>query len=77
MFGITSAPGEYQHIIQQTLQGCEGVQNIADDTIVHGPTMEVHDHRLIKVLERLRDKGLTLNRKSVSFVFQKLFSWVI
>ena len=28
MFGINSAPEVYQHVIQQTLQGCEGVANI-------------------------------------------------
>ena len=28
MFGITSAPEFYQHIIQQVLQGCDGVHNI-------------------------------------------------
>jgi hypothetical protein len=46
MFGITSAPEVYQHIIQQVFQGCEGVQNIADDIIVHGPTIELHDQRV-------------------------------
>ena len=46
MFGITSAPETYQRIIQQVLQGCEGAHNIADDIIIHGPTVEVHDKRL-------------------------------
>ena len=36
MFGITSAPELYQHIIQQILQGCDGAYNISDDVIVHG-----------------------------------------
>ncbi|CAB3986098.1 Hypothetical predicted protein [Paramuricea clavata] len=61
MFGITSAPEVYEHIIQQVLPGCEGVQNIADDIIVHGPKIELHDQRLTKVLEKLQEKGLTLN----------------
>ena len=33
MFGITSAPEVYQHVIQQVLQGCDEVQNIADDIL--------------------------------------------
>lgn len=33
LFGITSAPEIYQHIVQQTLEGCKNVQNIADDII--------------------------------------------
>ena len=61
MFGITSAPEVYQHIIQLVLQGCEGVQNIGDDIILHGPTGGLHDQRLTKVLERLQERGLTLN----------------
>ena len=36
MFGISSAPEVYQHVIQQVLQDCEGVANISDDIIVHG-----------------------------------------
>lgn len=46
MFGI--APETCQHIIQQLLQGCEGARNIADDIVIHGPTVEVHDERLLK-----------------------------
>ena len=72
MFGITSAPEVYQHIIQQILQGYEGVQNFADDIIVHGPTTEVHDQRLIKVLERLQEKGLTLNPDKCEFRIPKI-----
>lgn len=72
MFGITSAPEVYQHIIQQILQGCEGVQNIADDIIVHGPTTEVHDRRLVKVLDKLREKGLTLNPEKCKFRIPKI-----
>ena len=72
MFGIASAPEVYQHIIQQVLQGCEGVQNIADDIIVHGPTIELHDQRLTKVLERLQEKGLTLNPEKCEFCIPKI-----
>ncbi|XP_044179622.1 uncharacterized protein K02A2.6-like [Acropora millepora] len=61
MFGINSAPEVYQHVIQQTLQGCEGVANISDDIIVHGRSTEEHNKRLQQVLERLKEKNLTLN----------------
>ena len=46
MFGISSAPETYQHIIQQVLQGCEGAHNIADDIIING----------LKVIETLKEK---------------------
>lgn len=35
MFGISCAPEMYQKVMQQVLQGCEGVHNIMDDIIVH------------------------------------------
>ncbi|XP_014677981.1 PREDICTED: uncharacterized protein K02A2.6-like [Priapulus caudatus] len=67
MFGISSAPELYQHIIQQEIQWCEGAHNISDKIIVHGRTMEEHDQRLVKVFERLREKGLTLNKDKCEF----------
>ena len=48
MFGISSAPEKYQQVIQQTLQGIEGVHNISDDIIAHGATHDQHDERLPK-----------------------------
>ena len=67
MFGISSAPEVYQHVIQQTLQDCEGVANILDDIIVHGRNTEEHDTRLQQVLERLKEKNLTLNAEKCKF----------
>jgi ribosome-interacting GTPase 1 len=72
MFGITSAPELYQHIIQQVLQGCDGAYNISDDIVVHGQSMEEHDARLNKVMERLREKGLTLNPDKCQFRIPKI-----
>ena len=54
-------PKVYEHIIQQTLLGCDGVANISDDILVHGKTREEHDTMLKAVLERIRERGLTLN----------------
>jgi hypothetical protein len=72
MFGITSAPELYQHIIQQVLQGCDGAYSISDDLVVHGQSMEEHDARLNKVMERLREKGLTLNPDKCQFRIPKI-----
>ena len=35
-FGVNSAPEQYQNIARQTIAGCPGATNIADDTVVHG-----------------------------------------
>ena len=34
-----------------------------DDTLIHGPTQEVHDTRVRLVLNRLQNAGITLNNK--------------
>ena len=44
------------------IEGLEGVVNIIDDLLVWGDTIEEHDQRLIKVLERAREYNLKLNR---------------
>ena len=67
MFGISAAPGIYQHVIQQALQGCPGVRNISDDIIVLGKTYQEHDCNLTNVLARLQECGLILNRDKCKF----------
>ena len=48
-------------MIQQALEGCEGVRNIHDDTIVREKTAEQHDTQLENALGRIQKKGLMLN----------------
>lgn len=36
LFGVSCAPEMYNKIVQQTLDGCNGVQSIFDDPVVHG-----------------------------------------
>jgi hypothetical protein len=42
-FGVNSAPEQFQYATQQTLQGLEGVRNIADYIIVWGKSQKEHD----------------------------------
>ena len=72
MFGVTSAPEIYQHAIQQALHGCEGVRNISDDIILNGKDDQQHDERLEKLLERLQQRGLTLNGENCKFKVPQL-----
>ena len=53
--------------MQQVLEGFEGVRNIHDDVIVHEKTAEQHDTRLEKALERIQEKGWTLNKEKCKF----------
>jgi hypothetical protein len=72
MFGISSAPEKYQQVIQQVLQDCSGTANISDDIIIYGSDQGEHDKRLEKVLTRLEERGLTLNKEKCVFDMPKL-----
>ena len=46
LFGVCSSSERYQHEIASALTGIEGVVNISDDIVVHGPDTEKHNRRL-------------------------------
>lgn len=67
-FGISSAPEVFQRKIHEIAEGLKGVEVIADDFLVcgFGETTEQaahdHDHNLIALLKKARDKNLKINR---------------
>ena len=65
--GANASPEIFQHVIRQALTGLAGVQNLADDIILHGCSVEEHDKRLFDLLTRLEKIGLTLNEKKCVF----------
>jgi len=60
MFGINCAPEMYQQVMQQVLQGCEGMHHIMDTIINHGVSKDEHEARLKYVLSKIRDCDLVL-----------------
>ena len=66
-FGITSAPEHFQRRMSGLLQDMEGTVCLMDDILVHGRSQEEHDQRLIAVLCRLQEAGITLNEKKCEF----------
>ena len=68
LFGVSSAPEEFQQCLQQALHGLTGVAVVADDILVYGigKTMEEvrlnHDANLMQLLDRARDQYLKLNK---------------
>ena len=62
-FGVSSAAEIFQNIICETLAGIQGAINLSDDILVFGKTQEEHDQALEVTFKRLRESGLTLNRK--------------
>ncbi|XP_038059532.1 uncharacterized protein K02A2.6-like [Patiria miniata] len=72
MFGVSSASEQYQYMIAKALAGLEGVENISDDIIVHGPDQNTHYSRVLAVLRRLQELGLTLNAEKCQFNMSRL-----
>lgn len=66
-FGISSAAEVFQNTICQTLQGLRGVKNLSDDIIVYGTSQSEHDDNPGAVFQRIKESGLTLNRKKCEF----------
>lgn len=50
----------------ETLEGLEGVAVFMDDILIYGTSMELHDARLEKVLQRVESAGLKLNKEKCS-----------
>ena len=48
------------------------MRNIHDDIIVHGQTTDEHDRRLEKAMERIQNRGLTLNKEKCKFHMSEL-----
>ena len=65
--GISSAPEVFSREMQHILEGIDGVSNLVDDVCVFGSSKEEHDSRLTKVLDRLREAGVTLNLEKCVF----------
>ena len=65
-YGTKSAQDILQIEMLNTLAGIENQVNISDDIMVEGTTVE-HDAAFAKVLERLRENGITVNLKKCVF----------
>ena len=72
IFGVTSAAEVYQKVLQQVLQGLDGCKNISDDIVVYGRTESAHNQNLKRVLQRLTDHNLTLNKDKCKFAQKEL-----
>jgi hypothetical protein len=66
-FGICSASEIFQEAIHNVIRDIPGAKNIADDIIIFGISQKQHDIALETTLQRLEEKGLTLNREKCEF----------
>nr|XP_039260859.1 uncharacterized protein LOC120337204 [Styela clava] len=66
-YGVNAASEKFQYLIEQALHGLRGVKNISDDIYISSVNEAEHEKDLRACLQRIRDCGLTLNRKKCSF----------
>ena len=71
-FGISSAPENFQKIMQKILAGLEGVECQTDDVLVFGDAHEQHDQRLEAVSKNIEDNGITLNIEKCEFAMKEI-----
>ena len=67
-FGVSSAPGIFQRMMENLLRGIDKVVVYLDDILITGTTEEDHLSTLEKVLKRLQDAGLRLKRNKCKFM---------
>ena len=67
-FGISSAPGIFQRVIESILQGIPGVVAYLDDILVTGSTDQEHLAALEEVLRRLESAGLRVRKEKCHFM---------
>ncbi|XP_035809415.2 uncharacterized protein LOC118471094 [Amphiprion ocellaris] len=67
--GITGAPATFQRLMEKAVGDMNLLQVLVylDDLIVFGRTLEEHEERLLKVLDRLREVGLKISIDKCQF----------
>lgn len=67
--GITGAPATFQRLMEKTVGDMNLLQVLVylDDLIVFGKSLEEHEERLIKVLDRLGEAGLKISLDKCQF----------
>uniref|UniRef100_A0A803JJR6 Gypsy retrotransposon integrase-like protein 1 n=1 Tax=Xenopus tropicalis TaxID=8364 RepID=A0A803JJR6_XENTR len=75
--GLSGAPATFQRIMEKTVGDMHLLEVLVylDDIIVFGKTLEEHEERLMKVLDRLEKEGLKLSLDKCKF-FQSSVTYV-
>ena len=71
-YGIASAPGIFQRVMESLLRNIPGVVVYIDDILITGKDEEKHLATLEKVLDRLETAGLRLQRKKCHYLMSSV-----
>ena len=72
-FGISSAPECFQKRMSDILVREEGGLCHVDDVLIFGQTKQQHDTRLHRVLQKIKEAGVTLNKEKCEFNQESLY----
>ncbi|KAL6470658.1 hypothetical protein MHYP_G00217770 [Metynnis hypsauchen] len=72
--GVTGAPATFQRLMEKAVGDMNLLQVLVylDDLIVFGATLEEHEERLLRVLDRLEDVGLKVSLDKCQFCQPKV-----
>ena len=68
-FGISSAPGIFQRVMENILQGISNVTVYLDDILLSSATESEHMQLVDQVLECLQKAGLHARKEKCQFLF--------
>lgn len=71
-FGVKSAPGIFQQIMDQLINGIQGASAYLDDVIITGNTIEEHNIRLNKVMSRINEFGMRMKSDKCKFLMEEI-----
>ncbi|KAK6761921.1 hypothetical protein RB195_022857 [Necator americanus] len=71
-FGVKSAPGIFQQIMDSMICGLEGVAAYLDDVIVTGRTQQEHRHNLEALFGRIQEYGLRVRLEKCNFLMPQI-----
>ena len=80
-FGLKNAPPTFQRLMDQVLTGMQGTELFVylDDIVVYSSSLREHEIKVRKLLNRLREHGLTLQTNKCEFRYsktaKKLHTW--
>ena len=66
-FGINSLPEHFSGRMDGIIEGCEGVVKVMDDLLISGEDVDSLRRRTKKLVQRLAENGVTLNRQKCQF----------
>lgn len=75
-YGVAGAPAIFQKLMDQVVQGIDGVICYLDDILITGQNTETHMTNLKKVLKRLKSHNLRVNKEKCVF-FQRSVVYLV